>query len=373
MKRPLRQLTQKRHPPASGDWFSLALIILLCLLGVMMIFNASHIEALIQFGDKFRYAKLQLVWLIVSSLALLISLRLPLTFIKRLSPFVMAGVTLLLVAVLIPGIGSQFQGARRWLSLGNIVIQPSELVKLAFVIYLPSILVFRNRLKAYLLVSVTCIFLVVIEPDFGTALILTGIAFSLLYLSGASKKIMLSLMLGAALFGSVLIASTPYRLSRVKTFLNPTHDPHGTSYHVRQILISLGSGGLSGTGIGRSRQKFQYLPEATTDSIFAVIAEETGFLGAASLIGLYVLLSLRMITRSSQLKGDYERLLASGVSLWFTLQVIVNLSAMVSIIPLTGVPLPFISYGGSALLSALLGAGLYFNATKPKFTLKPMR
>jgi len=160
------------------------------------------------------------------------------------------------------------------------------------------------------------------------------------------------------------ILVSPYRLARVKTFLNPTLDPQGTSYHLRQVLIALGSGGFSGMGIGRSRQKFQYLPEATTDSIFAVIAEETGFIGAASLCLVFLILCLRMISTAAKLKGNYAQLVASGVIIWFALQIIVNLASMVSLIPLTGVPLPFISYGGSALISALIGLGLFLNASR---------
>ena len=255
-------------------------------------------------------------------------------------------------------------GARRWLSLGNIVVQPSELAKLALVLFLPLLLEKKNSLPTYLGLTGFLILLVIVEPDLGTALIIGGIAFGLLFISGLSIKKLALTLLALLLFGSLFIISSPYRLSRIQTFLNPTHDPHGASYHVRQILIALGSGGFSGTGIGRSRQKFQYLPEATTDSIFAVVAEESGFIGAGAFIGVLTFLCLRMFTQSGKINSSYPSLMAFGISFWFTLQIMINLAATVSIIPLTGVPLPFISYGGSALLSALIALGLYLNTTK---------
>ena len=163
------------------------------------------------------------------------------------------------------------------------------------------------------------------------------------------------------LAGVVLAITSPYRLNRILTFFNSSHDPLGASYHVRQILIALGSGGLVGLGFGKSRQKFAYLPEATTDSIFAIIAEELGFIGSTILILIFLFLIYRIFSIAKRAPDNFGRLLAIGIGSWFAMQIIINLGAMVALIPLTGIPLPFISYGGSSLVVALFAVGILIN------------
>ena len=331
------------------DWVTGLTICICCLIGVVMIFNASHIDAYLQFGDKFRYARLQGLWWLTGVLAMILITFVPLSWFKKIAPYFLGLVICLLMAVLIPGVGSKYQGARRWLTLGNLVIQPSELAKLALVMYLPALLYRPRSFPLFIIILSLTAGLIILQPDFGTAMIILLLGFGLYFLAGASLKKLIPVGLLGAVIAVILVLTSPYRWSRVQTFFNPNLDPEGTSYHLRQILIALGSGGFTGTGFGRSRQKFQYLPEATTDSIFAVIAEETGFLGAAALSLVFFALFWRMAAVATQLPSHYPQLLAAGVALWFIIQTFINLAAMVSLIPLTGVPLPFISYGGSAL------------------------
>ncbi len=351
-------------PLINLDWPTLGLIILLSIIGLLMVFNASNVDAYYQFSDATHFFKLQGMWLIASLFSLLLTSIIPLAWLRRSSLVIFGVVFVLLIAVLIPGIGREIMGARRWLYLGPMSLQPSELIKLAVAIYLPAFLIKHQRPLPFSLITFTLLGLLMLEPDLGTSLIVLSISFFTYFLAGAKMKHLLAIIGVALVLGSMLVSTSSYRLNRVKTFFNLQHDPQGASYHMRQVIISLGSGGLTGSGIGRSRQKYQYLPEASTDSIFAVIAEEVGFLGSGLLIGLMAFTYLRAFQQISHINETYPRLVAGAVISWLVSQTTINLAAMVAIIPLTGVPLPFISYGGSSLLSAYTAIGLYLNASR---------
>jgi len=199
---------------------------------------------------------------------------------------------------------------------------------------------------------------------FGTSVVVISTAFSLYFISGAPMMQLMSLGVAGFVGGMGLILSSPYRKQRLLTFLNPTSDPLGASYHIRQILIALGSGGLFGVGIGRSRQKFSYLPEATTDSIFAIVAEEIGFIGSALVIVIFINLIYRGIHIAKNARSPFSQLLAGGITCWIGIQTLLNLAAMVALVPLTGIPLPLISYGGSSLVTVLTGIGLLLNISR---------
>lgn len=336
----------------------------LACLGLIAIYDASVIDAFRTFNDKFHYVKQQTAWLFLGLLAALITSALPINFLKRYS-HVFYGFTLILMfLVLVPGIGSKLLGARRWIVAGPIVIQPSEILKISLCLYLAKWLEVQRDIKQFLLLLGLNLFLIMLQPDLGTAIIIVGMAFMVYYISGAKIKeiFTFSALLLSAI--AVLILLSPYRLNRLKTFMDPTVDPLGSSYHINQILYGLGSGGMNGVGLGKSRQKYAYLPEATTDSIFVIIAEEFGFLGSALfsiiLVGVF-LYSLRV---SILVKDRFDKLLSGGISLLFLIQVFVNLSSMVALVPLTGVPLPFISYGGSSLVTNFIALGLLVNTAK---------
>ncbi|NCP47037.1 hypothetical protein AUJ42_00855 [Candidatus Collierbacteria bacterium CG1_02_44_10] len=332
--------------------------------GLLAIYDASVIDAYRTFGDKFHYVKQQVIWLIVGILAALITSNIPISWIKKNAHLLYAATLVLMFLVLIPGIGSKFLGARRWLVLGPMILQPSELLKISFAIYLAKWLEVDRNLKQFLLLVGLNSLLIMLQPDLGTAIIIIGVSFLIYYLSGAKLKEIFSFIAILLVTISLLIISSPYRLSRIKTFVDPTSDPLGSSYHINQVLYGLGSGGVSGVGLGRSRQKYAYLPEATTDSIFVIIAEEFGFIGSALFIIVLVGLTVSSFKVSLSAGDKFDKLLGSGISLLFLLQIFVNLSSMVALTPLTGIPLPFISYGGSSLVTNFIALGVLINLSK---------
>lgn len=338
--------------------------ILMACFGLVAIYDASVVDAFRTFGDKFHYVKQQSIWILVGIVAALITSNLPVNLLKKYA-HVFYGFTLfLMVIVLIPGIGSKFLGARRWIDIGFTLLQPSELLKITLAIYLAKWLEQERSLKHFLILLGVNLLLIMLQPDLGTAIITISVSFMVYYLSGAKIKEILTFSLILAVAIGAMITLSPYRMERVKTFLDPTNDPLGASYHINQVLYGLGSGGVSGVGLGRSRQKYAYLPEATTDSIFVIIAEEFGFLGSSLFIITIIGLLMYSFKVAVNVNDKFDKLLSSSISLLFLIQIFVNLSSMVALVPLTGVPLPFISYGGSSLVTNFIALGLLINISK---------
>jgi len=338
--------------------------VLIACFGLLAIYDASVIDAFRTFGNKYHYVRQQAIWLAIGTVVCLITANIPLGLIKKYAHVIYGIALVLMILVLIPGIGSKLLGARRWIIFGPVVIQPSELLKISLAIYLSKWLETERSLKNFLIFLGINLGLIMLQPDLGTAIIIMGTSFMLYYLSGASIKEIITFVsvLGVAIL--MLIFSSPYRVDRVKTFMDPTADPLGASYHINQILYGLGSGGFSGVGLGMSRQKYAFLPEATTDSIFVIIAEEFGFLGASMLIVTLVGMLLFAFKVSLGVHEKFDKLLSSSIILMFLIQIIVNLGAMTAMIPLTGVPLPFISYGGSSLVTNFIALGVLVNISK---------
>jgi cell division protein FtsW len=274
--------------------------------------------------------------------------------------------------VLLPYFSSPSHGANRWIILGWANFQPSEFAKLAILIYLSGWLArrkddvksFSRGFLPFIIILAIVIFLVMREPDLGTMAIIAGSASIVFFIAGASW---VHIVLGAGsgiMVIFALILSAPYRLNRLFTFLSPEKDPSGIGYQMKNAMIAIGSGGLWGLGFGNSRQKYLYLPEAHTDAIFAVIVEEIGFVRASSLILLFVLLGYRGFKIAREAADDFGRYLATGITSWFILQAFVNFAAILGLIPLTGIPLPFISYGGSSLIISLAAVGILLNISK---------
>lgn len=332
--------------------------LLLSSVGLILIYEASVVEAFTQFDDKFHFVKRQFLWLLAGLTIFLVTSRLNLKFIKKITPFLFAASLLSLILVLIPGLGLKLQGARRWLDLGLFSFQPSEFLKIGLILYLSLWLEKKQDFGRFLIIVGTCLLLLMLQPDLGTTIIVGSTAFIIYYLSGAPINKLLSLFAISSLVGLVLIITSPYRLNRVHTFLDPTADPLGRGYHINQVLLSLGSGGWTGVGLGRSLQKYSYLPEATTDSIFAILAEELGFIGGVIFIILLFGFCYQCFIISASVKDRFAGLVAGGISGLLTVQIFVNLAAMVALVPLTGVPLPFISYGGSSLITTFAALGI---------------
>lgn len=345
------------------DSVLLAVVIVLTLFGLLMIYDASSFIAFRDFGDKYHYIKDQFVWVGLGITALFFFSFFDYHKFYNLSLPILIMALFLLFLVFIPGIGVHVLGAHRWINMRVFILQPAEFVKLGLAIYLSAW--FSNKEKgrflAFCLILGFVLLLVMLEPDMGTAGVILFEALVLYFLSGGSIMHFITALPILTVASYLLIKLEPYRAKRLATFLSPNDS---SSYHVKQILIALGSGGLTGVGLGNSLQKYAYLPENTTDSIFAIIAEEIGFIGSVFLILLFIILVWRGFVIASHAKDTFGRLLAGGIISFLGVQTIINLGAQTALLPLTGIPLPFISYGGSALIVDLCAIGILLNISK---------
>lgn len=349
----------------SGDLMLLGGVIILSIFGLLMVYDASQFEAFKDLGDKYYFIKQQLIWVVLGFASLGFFSVFDYRRLQKFAPILFVLSLILLLLVFVPGLGSAAGGAHRWLKIAGFTLQPAEIMKLASVIFFASFFQKGVRSLPFLaILGVVGVVIGLLQKDLGSAVVYFMIAFGVYFAAGAPIIHFLALSLTGIAGFIGFIATSAYRRQRVLAFLDPFADPQGFSYHISQVLIALGSGGLFGVGIGQSRQKFAYIPEVTTDSIFSIVGEEFGFLGGGVLIALIGYLVLRGIAIAQAAPDNFGRLLAIGLTLWIGSQAAVNLAAMVSLIPLTGVPLPFISYGGSALLANLVAVGILLNISK---------
>ncbi len=358
----------------SVDVVLLVYIGILLLFGLIMLTSASSVIAYDKFGDAYFFVKRQLLFGVVPGLiGFLFFAKMPYEWLKKFGSILFYSSLALLILVLIPGIGATFNtGARSWIALGAFSFQPAELAKLGLICYLAYYMsVIGHKIQdlkqgfiPVLIVGMLPIGLTMLQPDIGTASILFATLFSLLFI-GHAKASHLSLLAALAVFAFIiLIAVAPYRAARLTTFLHPELDPQGIGYHINQSYLAIGSGGWLGYGLGHSRQKFQYLPEVHADSIFAVIAEELGFIVTSGFLCLLVLFAWRCVSIAKRCRDEYGRLLVMGIISWFMIQSFFNIAAMVGLMPITGVPLPFVSHGGTSLAIALSAVGIIANVSK---------
>lgn len=360
------------------DRWLVGIVLLLSLFGVLMVYDSSVAIAIRDFGNQYYYAGEQLKWLGIGVLAMFVLSRIDYHTWYALALPALLGTMGLLMAVFIPGLGVRALGANRWLNFGVFILQPAELAKLVLVMYLAAWFTphhwngagfttrEKGRFGAFLLLTGIMFGLVILEPDLGTGIIIASSALIMYFLSGAPTR-HFAILVPIVLIGITLLAvSSPYRFKRLTTYLNPESDPLGASYQIRQVLLSLGSGGWTGIGIGKSRQKYEYLPEANTDSIFAIIGEETGYMGAIVVIGAYVFLVWRGFRVAARAPDPFGRLLAGGITSWIGVQSFLNIGAIAAVIPLTGIPLPFISYGGSSFVILLAATGIVLNISRQR-------
>jgi cell division protein FtsW len=357
--------------PKSLDYIFLFAVIALCAVGLTMIFSASPTMAM-KYGDTLYFVKRHLFYLVLGFAALYYAYRLDLDKLKHSAVAVMIIAVALLVAVFLPGVGRKVLGASRWIDLGILSFQPSELIKFAMVLFLAKWLADRKTLitdpiRGFLppllwlgLVSV----LIMKQPDMGTNLAIAGTFFAMLFVAGADLRH----LGGLALLGLTAIVglsiTEPYRLRRLLAYLDPWQDPQGIGFHIIQSLLAVGSGGLFGLGLGASRQKFFYLPQQFTDFIFAILCEELGLLGGASVVALFTLFAARGFMIALAAKDDFKRFLAVGLVSWLTIQAMINIMVVLGVIPTTGIPLPFISYGGTATIINLFAVGVVLNVSR---------
>lgn len=351
------------------DFPLLLTVLTLVVFGLMMVYDASAISGLKDFKDSLYYIRQQLIWVAGGIAAMIFFTIFDYKNFKAVSSFLMLFSIILLLAVFIPGLGVSGGGAHRWLSLGVVTIQPAEIVKLTGVIYLAVLFQKNIRFIPFLslLLGITLI-TAVLQKDLGSTVVFiaTGV---MLYISAGGPLRYLLISLPFGILGILaLILTSGYRSKRILAMLDPFSDPQGYTYHISQVLIALGSGGLFGLGLGHSRQKFEYIPEVSTDSIFGIIGEELGFLGGSLVIMLFALIVIRGFKIAEKTEDPFGKILALGLTAWLGIQAIVNLSSMTALMPLTGVPLPFISYGGSALVANLTAVGILLNISKQATT-----
>jgi len=348
------------------DLILLISVVFLTLFGLFMIYDVSSFVAFRDFSDKYHYIKGQFFWVIAGfGLMGLFSLFNYQKLYNLSLPIILSAIVLLIL-VFVPGIGVKLLGARRWIDAKVFLIQPAEFVKLALAIYLASWLSSKEkgRFMAFLLLLGLVLGLVILEPDMGTAVVILSEALVVYFLSGGNIIYFMVMVPVAAAVGFILIKLSPYRLKRLETFFDINQSIQDSSYHVRQVLIAFGSGGIFGVGLGNSLQKYSYLPEITTDSIFAIIAEELGFIGAVILIIVFAVIIWRGFSIAIRARDNFGRLLGGGITTFIATQIIINLGAQTVLLPLTGIPLPFISYGGSALIVDLCAVGILLNISK---------
>jgi cell division protein FtsW len=373
--------SRRRHPTAkavqprrrSKTYAGLlAVVATLNLLGLVMVLSASSVIALDDYGSSWYVVLRQALWLVVGTAACVIVLRVDYHRWRRFSLPALALSVLLLALVLVPGLGLEVNGASRWLGYGPLSLQPSELAKLTMLLFAADLLARRaawmddTRLT---LLPVTVVFggiavLLMLQPNLGTTIVLGAIVLSLLWVAGTPLVPLSGLAALGALVASGLALLEPYRRARVLAFLDPWADYQNGGYQNIQSLVGIASGGLTGTGLGESRAKWGFLPEAHTDFIFAIIGEELGLVGALVVVLLFVTLCV-LGCRAALLAPDrFGMLIAAGVTVWFGAQAFVNIGAVIGILPITGVPLPFVSYGGSSLLFSMVAAGLLLNVAR---------
>ena len=356
----------------SPDMWLFGVMVVLLSIGVVMVYSASAIMAADRFHDPYLFLKKQLFWALLGSFCLLTVLRVDYRRLERLQWPILIAAGVLLVLVLVPPFAQPINGTRRWFRLGPVSFQPAELAKLALVIYLAAYLArrhdglasFSRGLLPPLGIAGGLALLVLLQPDLGSCLTLIIVTFGLLFLAGARTR-HLGLLVALALPVLVFVVRlAPYRLRRITTFVDPWADPRGGGFQIIQSWLALGSGGLFGRGIGESKQKLFYLPESHTDFIFAVIGEELGFLGAVALLALFVVLIWRGLRIGLRAPDPFGGYLALGITVLIATQTLVNLGVVTGLLPTKGLPLPFISFGGSALLVTMLSTGVLLNISQ---------
>lgn len=356
------------------DFGLLAYMAGLLIFGLLMLASASSVVGLSQFGDPYFFIRRQVLYGVLPGLLVgYLCYRIPLAWWQKNVTLVMGGSIALLLLVLIPGLGETYEkNARSWIGLFGFSFQPAEFVKFGLILFFSGYLLNRkDRLSDWntgfvpaLTAGLIPVLLLIAQPDVGTASIVFALVLVLLFFAGAKiKHLGALLLLGLVGFG-IMIALAPYRLNRVTTFLHPELDPQGVGYQINQAYLAIGSGGLFGLGLGQSRQKFHYLPEVHADSIFAVMAEEVGFLIILFfLLGLYLFIR-KIFTLAKETNQGYDRLVLLGIGAWLGIQSFLNIGAIIGLLPLTGVPLPFVSHGGSSLLATLAAMGMVLQISK---------
>lgn len=347
-------------------------VILISIFGIIMIYSASSIWAEYKYNDPLKYIKNQALFFIIGLILMFLVSKINYKFYLKKSNILLIGCIILLILVLIPGVGMVRNGSRSWFGIGSFGIQPSEFTKLALIIFTSKYLMnneknMKNIKKGVLPILCVLLFvfgLIMLQPDFGTGMIIVISIIGLLFVGGVSMKFFIGLGIIGVLGITGLIIIAPYRLARILSFLNPWSDPLGSGFQIIQSLYAIGPGGLFGFGFLNSRQKHFYLPEPQTDFIFSIISEEFGFLGIVIVVTLFLTIIITGFKISKNCKDLFGKYLSFGIMFQLSFQALLNLMVVVGLIPVTGVTLPFLSYGGSSLLITLCSIGVILNISR---------
>jgi cell division protein FtsW len=367
------ETTTTRLRAGQPDSFILSLVAILVVLGLITVYSASFALGDLEYGNAYYFVTRQAIWAVIGVGLMVALMRTDYRWLRSISPLLMLAALLGLAAVLVPGIGVDRYGANRWIALGPLPpVQPSEFAKLALIIYVSAWLSSKQRnvksfaagLVPFVLMVGLVAGLVMAEPDMGTTIVIVLTTITLFFMAGGALTHLLALISIGGVSASFLLLSGGYRMDRLFAFVSPEADPSGRGFHILQLLIALGSGGVSGLGLGASRQKFFYVPSAHTDGIFAIIGEELGFIGAALVIILFALLVYRGIRVMVNAPDNFGALLAVGITSWIAYQALINIGGITRSIPMTGIPLPFLSFGGSALAATLAGIGVLLSISR---------
>ncbi len=356
------------------DYVFATLLAVMLFLGLVMVTSASGPVAYQKFGDTYWYLKHQLLYgLLPGTVLFMITSRIDYRRWRALAiPLLLTSVALLLL-VFVPGIGADWGTSQSWISVGGLSLQPAEIVKLTFLFYLAAWLESRGEegirdvssgLLPFLGVLGLLALLIVLQPDIGSLMVLVAMALVVYFIAGARWSHLLGIIAGGIGVLAILIRSAPYRAARFMTFLDPELDPMGIGYHINQAFLAIGSGGLFGVGLGHSRQKYLYLPEVVGDSIFAVMAEELGYVAMVMVLVLLAALILRGLRIARNAQDMFGNFVAVGIRGWVFFQTLFNIGSMIGLLPITGLPMPFVSYGGTALMVVMAAMGVMLNISQ---------
>jgi len=361
-------MLSRRQP----DFILLGVVLTLLGLGVVMVYSSSAVKGYVQYDDPYHFVKMEALWVSAGLAAMIVVMRLNLRWLRKVAKPALYLAIVLLVLVKIPGIGRTVNGADRWIGLGPLSIQPSEIIKLAMVLVMAQLLAvdplkiksFRHGLLPILGLLAIIAGLIMLQPDLGTTLVIAGTTFFMLIAVGARVSHLVTLGGAGLALVVAAIAAAPYRMRRILAFLDPWADPSGKGYQTIQALLALGPGGLFGLGLGQSRQKFLYLPENHTDFIFAMIGEELGFIGTTFVVLLFLVFVWRGFRIGMGAPDVFSGLLAVGLTSMVGIQAMINMGVVSGILPVTGITLPFLSYGGTSLVFTMVGVGVLLNISR---------
>lgn len=347
------------------DYTLMFSVIIITIFGLVMISSSSYVWAEYKFNNPYKYLINQGIFFILSLISMYVVSKIDYKILYKYSKVFILIVIIMLILVIIPGIGTVRNGSRSWFGIGGFGIQPSEFAKLAIIIFTSKYLSENKNSRLPILFLGLFLFgLIMLQPDFGTGMVLIMIVVSLLFISGMKISFFIRIGLLGVIGITILILIAPYRLKRILSFLNPWSDPLGSGFQIIQSLYAIGPGGLFGLGLGNSVQKHFYLPEPQTDFIFAIISEEFGFLGIIIVSILFLTIIISSINIALKSKDLFSKYLVFGITFWISFQTILNLMVVVGLIPVTGVTLPFLSYGGSSLLILYTSIGIILNVSR---------